>query len=380
MPFYLRNLESCSVADLVALVEDLLQRVAALEAENASLKQHVRASMRAAAPLSNGKPNPFPKKPGRWAGEGWLVRRAMLVPGPEDGVEEIHVPPDSPDRPRWVDSLEVVEQSASVEDTLPHPVRCIRLFSVEPGRCHVCRWTGRGRHEGLAAGQHGATPHRTGPKVMARVLTLYYHYGRPLSTVLDVIAAATGIRLTQNALTQAVVGLAAERGVVNNNYQELRAAGPGSALVNTNDTGWRVAGARAFLTGFFTPILAVCRIGQGLDHQPDYRRLRDAGHERLLDEIGRQHEQGRALLFLEHPEIESTNNRGERGLRRAVIARAVSHCSGNEQGPRTDEAMKCVTATLAVRGHSVARALGDLIQLVQHLYISEHQHLKRARQ
>jgi hypothetical protein len=45
-----------------------------------------------------------------------------------------------------------------------------------------------------------------------------------------------------------------------------------------------------------------------------------------------------------------------------VIARKVSHCSKNEKGARVYEAMKSVTATLALRGHSVSRALADLIQ------------------
>ena len=457
----LNNLESCSVAELVALVKQLLQRVETLEVENASLKEQLRASKRATAPFSKGRPNPAPKKPGRRAGEGRFERRAMPVPGPVDRVEEIHVPLDSPDCPRCGASLEVVEQTASVEDTLPQPVRSIRLLHVEHGRCHVCGWTGRGRHSGLAAGQHGATAHRIGPHVMAQALALHYHFGLPLSKVPAVIAAATGIRLTQSALTQAAAGLAAEGGVVHTAYQELRAAVPASAVVNTDDTGWRIGGAGAFLMGFFTPLLAVfqirwqhrhqevvevlttcfegllgtdrgtsyeaealdgieqqkclshllktlstveetrsrraltftrelketlregikvwqeyrdgtcgmnayrergARIRRRLDHQLRDRRLKDADHQRLLDGIGRQHDRGRVLLFLEHPEIEPTNNRAERGLRGAVIARKVSHCSKNEVGARTYEAMKSVTATLALRGHSVAKALADLIQ------------------
>jgi transposase len=147
-----------------------------------------------------------------------------------------------------------------MEDTLPQPVRSLQRFRVENGRCHVCGWTGRGRHEGLAAGQHGATAHRTGPNVRAQALTLHYHYGLPLSKVPAVIAAATGIRLTQSALTQTAAGLAAEGGVVHTAYQELRAAVPASAVVNTDDTGWRIGGAGAFLMGFFTPLLAVFQI------------------------------------------------------------------------------------------------------------------------
>lgn len=457
----LNKSESCSVAELVALVKHLLQRMETLVAENACLKEQLRASKRATAPFSKGKPNRAPKKPGRRAGEGRFERRALPEPGPVERVEEMYVPLESLDCPRCGASLALVEQVAYVYDTLPQTVRSTRRSRVEHGRCHVCKWTGRGRHEGLAAGQHGATAHRTGRNGMARALTLYYHYGLPLSKVPAVIAAATGIRLTQSALTQAAAALAAEGGVVHTAYQEIRAAVPASAVVNTDDTGWRIGGAGALLMGFFTPLLAVfqirwqhrhqevvevlttcfegllgtyrgtsyeaealdgieqqkclsqllknlstmeetrsgraltftrelketlreatkvwqeyiagtcgleayreqgTRIRQRLDHQLRDRRLKDTDHQRLLDGIGRQHDRGRVLLFLEHPEVEPTNNRAERGLRGAVIARKVSHCSKNERGARTCKAIKSVTATIALRGRGVSKALGDLIQ------------------
>jgi transposase len=62
------------------------------------------------------------------------------------------------------------------------------------------------------------------------------------------------------------------------------------------------------------------------------RFLKDADNQRLLDGIGLQHDRGRVLLFLHHPSIEPTNNRGERALRPAVIARKLSHGSKNERG------------------------------------------------
>lgn len=103
------------------------------------------------------------------------------------------------------------------------------------------------------------------------------------------------------------------------------------------------------------------RIRQSLDRQLRDRRLRDPDNQRLLDGIGIQHDNGRVLLFLERPEIEPTNNRAERGLRGAVIARKVSHCSKNERGARTYEVMKSITATLALRGHQVSSALAGMI-------------------
>src|SRR5204862_2002621 len=91
-----------------------------------------------------------------------------------------------------------------------------------------------------------------------------------------------------------------------------------------------------------------------LDHHLRKRKFTDEDNRRLLKGIRAQHEQGRVFLFLEHPEVEPTNNRSEQGLRSAVIARKVSQCSKNHTGTTIYEAMKSVTATLVQRGRQVA--------------------------
>jgi transposase len=101
---------------------------------------------------------------------------------------------------------------------------------------------------------------------------------------------------------------------------------------------------------------------QKLTYQLRDRVLSDADNQRLLNGIGWQHDRGRIFLFLRHPEIEPTNNRAERGLRPAVIARKVSQCSKNKQGARIFEAMKSVATTLCFRGQCAAAGLADLIQ------------------
>jgi hypothetical protein len=99
-----------------------------------------------------------------------------------------------------------------------------------------------------------------------------------------------------------------------------------------------------------------------LDRQLRHRPLSDADNQRLLDGIAIQHDQGRLLFFLIDPAIEPTNNRAERGLRPAVIARKVSQCSKNEKGACIFEAMKSVVSTLALRGHNVAKGLAALMR------------------
>jgi len=93
-----------------------------------------------------------------------------------------------------------------------------------------------------------------------------------------------------------------------------------------------------------------------------HRRLRDPDNQRLLDGIGWQHDQQRVLTFLHKPEVEPTNNRAERALRPAVIARKVSHCSKNQRGAEAFAAFTSVARTTVKRGvASVTDALHCLM-------------------
>ena len=87
-------------------------------------------------------------------------------------------------------------------------------------------------------------------------------------------------------------------------------------------------------------------LNQQLTHHLRNRSLRDDDNQRLLNGVGTQHDQGHILRFLFHTGVEATNNRAERDLRPAVIARKVSHCSRNPRGARAFEAFTSVIQTL----------------------------------
>ena len=74
--------------------------------------------------------------------------------------------------------------------------------------------------------------------------------------------------------------------------------------------------------------------------------LHDDDNQRLLNGVGTQQDRGPLLRFLFQDGAEATNNRAERDLRPAVIARKVSHCSRNERGARGFEAFTSVIQTL----------------------------------
>ena len=77
------------------------------------------------------------------------------------------------------------------------------------------------------------------------------------------------------------------------------------------------------------------------------RRLTDRANPRLRNGLGRCHDAGALLRFLDDPLIEPTNNRAERALRPAVIARKVSHCTKNARGTRAFEAWTSILRTLS---------------------------------
>ena len=99
------------------------------------------------------------------------------------------------------------------------------------------------------------------------------------------------------------------------------------------------------------------------DHLRD-RTLSDCDNQRLLNELGRCHDAGSLIRFLDEPAIEPTNNRAERALRPAVIARKVSQCTKTGRGTRAFEAWTSVLRTLS-RTASGPTLLDAVVRLTQ---------------
>jgi ribosomal protein S15P/S13E len=91
------------------------------------------------------------------------------------------------------------------------------------------------------------------------------------------------------------------------------------------------------------------------------RSLRDADNQRLLDGIGLQQDRRRLLRFLETEGVEPTNNRAERILRPAVIARKVSHCSKSRRGAEAFAAFLSIAQTARKKAqHTVSQTFHSL--------------------
>lgn len=393
-----------------------------------------------AAPFSKGTHKSDPKPPGRKPGQGFF--RFRREPELADaGGERIHVRVEGccPDCGGALG--EAIEEMVSTTDV---PVeRCVevRRYAVEARRCGQCGKSVRGRHPDIAAGQHGATAHRVGPRIKALAHVLHFAHGVPVRKTPAILEELTGVRLTQGAITQDAMKQAA--GIIGARYEELRTSVPKQPVLHTDDTGWRVGGRTAFLMAFVNSSLAVyqirnrhrneevrelvpsdfagvlvCDRGKSYDaeelvdvaqqkclahllrnaaevtekktgrakdfsrklkdllrealalraakaeldaaeyrqraetldgeltHQLRNRILRDDDNQRLLNGVGTQQDRGNLLRFLYADHIEPTNNRAERELRPAVIARKLSHCSRNQRGARAFEAFTSVIQTL----------------------------------
>jgi hypothetical protein len=94
------------------------------------------------------------------------------------------------------------------------------------------------------------------------------------------------------------------------------------------------------------------------------RPLKDQDNQKLLRMLRRYHQRGDLLRSLEQPEVEPTNNRVERALRPAVIARKVSQCSKTWSGADALAAFTSIIQTLLKKGSpsSVVEALADLFR------------------
>lgn len=450
--------------------EQLLELVAQLREQNRELQEEViklrkimeqlRAESeqlkceqkRQAAPFSKGERIKRRRRPGRKKGQGVFRHREIPLP------EEITEPPVEVDVkenvcPDCGGELEQERVEVAYVTELPErPKPRVTQYQIEACRCRRCGKQIRGRHPEVASDQYGATAHRLGERVMATAHALHYGLGVPMRKVPLILEEMTGVRLTQGAIMQDALRRAQRE--VGELYAQLRASVKDSDCVNTDDTGWKVGGAAAYLMAFDTAEATVYQIrtqhrneevrevipadyqgvmgtdrgrsygakelqavkqqkclghiqrsvsevletqkgparrfglqlkallkvsltlwhnyhagkvkhfeakAQRLKEKIDYhlqeRPLRDPDNQRLLKEIGKHHQRGNLLRFLEDPRIEPTNNRAERALRPAVIARKVSQCSKNGRGAATFAAFKSVVRKITKAGGSIVEGL-----------------------
>jgi transposase len=263
------DLPALSREDLLALVAERPRQSAELTANNevlrAELDQLTRSGKRQAAPFSKGTRVPAPTPPGRKPGSGPFRDRA--APPPEaTTAPPVDVTVTLAACPACGGLLTAERVDLVYRTELPeHPRPQVTPYRVHVCRCTVCGTQVRGQHPAVAPDQAGATAHRVGERVRAAAHALHDGIGIPVRNVPLVLAALTGVPLTQAAITQDALQRAA--GAVGTADQALRAAVSETPVVHTDDTGWRVGGEPAHLMAFETDAATVDQIRPRHRHQ-----------------------------------------------------------------------------------------------------------------
>src|SRR6266581_8455777 len=236
---------------LAGTVKRLQARVDALTAQVEELR---RAGKRQAAPFSRDRPSSSPRRPGRKAGAAYGRHGRRPVPGRVDRVVAVGLPDACP----WCGGeLRVERVACQDQEDLPPPRQTeVCCYEVAVGRCRSCRRRIQPRHPEQTSDALGAAAVQLGPRAVALAAWASKGLGLPAGKVARLLGQL-GLRVTPGGVGQAVAR-AARR--CQPTYQALVAGVTASPAVAPDETGWRVAGLRAWLWAFAGQGITVYRI------------------------------------------------------------------------------------------------------------------------
>jgi transposase len=257
--------------------DELLAENQRLRAENAELKQRLaklegvvqdlqaqldaalRAGKRQATPFSKGAPKVKPKKPGRKKGHPATHRGK---PTHVDRVEEAALPAACPACGGVVLEDEVRVQ---YQEDIPRPVPTIvTQFNVHLGHCAQCQRRLQGHHPDQTSDALGAAAVQLGPNALGLAAELKHGLGVSYGKVARVLAASWGLQVARSTVARADARLANRLAPT---YQHLLLRLRSSAVVHADETGWKVAGQKAWLWVFTNDDLSVYTIDPTRAHE-----------------------------------------------------------------------------------------------------------------
>jgi transposase len=259
-----------------------------------------RAGKRQAAPFSRADPKPDPKRAGRKPGVAHGRHAHRRPPERVDRVVVVGLPGCCPGCGGELVAERVAPQH--VED-LPEPRPLTIRYEVHVGRCRSCGLRIQPRHPEQTSDALGAAGAQLGPRAVALASWLSKGLGVPAGKIAKLLAQL-GVGVTAGGVVQAVAR-AARR--AQPTYQALVGGVRASPVVAPDETGWRVAGAKAWLWAFVGDQVTVYRIagGRGYDDATQilgadyagvlerdgwapYRRFAHAGHQTCLAHLLRR--------------------------------------------------------------------------------------------
>jgi transposase len=306
-----------------------------------------RAGKRQAAPFSREDPKPDPKRAGRKPGAAHGRHAHRRPPERVDRVVAVGLPGCCPGCGGELVAERVASQH--VED-LPEPRPLTIRYEVHVGRCRSCGLRVQPRHPGQTSDALGAAGAQLGPRAVALAAWLSKGLGVPAGKIAKLLAQL-GVGVTAGGVVQAVAR-AARR--AQPTYQALVGGVRASPVVAPDETGWRVAGAKAWLWAFVGDQVTVYRIagGRGYDDATQvlgadyagvlerdgwapYRRFAQAGHQTCLAHLLRR---CRELLDDADRGQARTPHAVRRILQHALTLRDAHHAAAVDQARLVAEA------------------------------------------
>lgn len=239
---------------LEALVE---QQAAIIRQQAAEIERLKRGGKRQAAPFSKGKPKRDPKKPGRKPGEDYGARAQKEAPQQVDATIQV----DCPLYCQHCESQVRLEGKASqFQIDLPEVQPKVTEFVHDVGRCTRCGRRVVGKHPAQVSSALSVGNVHLGPNVIGLSAHLNKVCGLSFGKIAMLLAAWMGLRLNRSTLCRALARLARKAVPT---HEALVSKVRGSPVVTADETGWKVAGLRAWLWGFATALETVYQIARG---------------------------------------------------------------------------------------------------------------------
>jgi transposase len=304
----------------------LYQQLGRLERENAAFREQVdrlqrvnqqlqtrvrrltgqveelrRAAKRRAAPFSKNTPTRRPGRPGRKPGAAYGRRARRPAPQRVDRVVSVGLPAACP---HCGDQLAVERVAWQYQEDLPSPrSTVVTRYDLQIGRCRGCRRRIQPRHPEQTSDALGAAGVQVGPRAVALAVWASKGLGLPAAKVARLLGQL-GLQLTPGGVVQAL-HRAGRRATPT--WNALVGGIRASPVVAPDETGWRVAGHRAWLWAFAGQDVVVYRIAQGRgfddakavlgadyagvlerDGWAPYRRFATAAHQTCLAHLLRR--------------------------------------------------------------------------------------------
>lgn len=235
-------------------IEQLIAENKALKSENTRLTKRIedleRRNRRYAAPFSRDKRTAHPKPPGRRPGEGPFAHKSPPTPQQVNETVQVATPNTCPRCGFMGPLIFTRHDKAWVTELVPQNATQITEYHVPVMACPQCHHAVRGDHPAVSLDQVGATAHRLGPVLHATLQILHHEVGIPVRRIGRVMNLLGGVQVTQGAITQAAVRLAADDRPLAAHVDALQAHVQQAPFVHHDDTGWRIGNQNAWVGTF----------------------------------------------------------------------------------------------------------------------------------